>query len=205
MSNVDGKQERKIRDGNDGEDRGLSHVADEFDIEMPDGTIKKGYVALGDPRNPHAGELLSEDDEKRIDSEGAEVVKGIPWSEGSTGLYLVVGAAPGGIRLDRKSPGASRLTVPQTITKGPNLCISVGCTMGRPTVLEDCVAACLELPVDLAQDPHKIQYVTEWISHSAIEALAAYGLKWDMQVSGFKELAVAVAKASEQAIAAWRL
>jgi hypothetical protein len=225
MSNVDGKaaagpqptQEaprpspglsagHRTRTGVTDDRRGTSVVADEIEILDDDGkVISRGYVGLGDPRNPYNGELLSEGEEKRIDAAGDLVVEGLPWSQTGTGLYLIVGAAPGGIKLDRKSPGASLLPVSQSVTKGANLHVSVGCTLGKPTVLNDCVAASLELPVDLAQDPMKIQYVTEWVAHTAIESLGAYGLKWDMQVSSFAQLAAAVAGASENAIAAWRL
>ncbi len=180
-------------------------IIEEFEIEAPDGTIHKGHVSHGDPRNPLAGELLSADDEKRLDPEGNLVVGGLPWSESGTGLYLTVGAALGGIQLDRKSPGATALRVPSTTADIAGLEISIGCTLGKPTVMNECVAASLELPVDLAQDPMKIQYVTEWVAHTAIEALAAYGLKWDMKISAFVQLAMAVSVASEKAIGAWRL
>jgi len=184
--------------------KGLSHISDEFDIEMPDGTTKKGYVGLGDPRNPYNGQLLSEDEEKRIDAEGKHVIQGAPWSETSTDLYLSVLAAPGPVTLDRKIFGGTSVGVNTALTKGADLRVFLGTTLGRPVVGVTCYGAALELPVDLGSDPLKRRYVTEWIAHTAVEALSNYGIGFDLGHKElglvYQELAIKLSAAAEDSI-----
>jgi len=188
------------------EERGLSHVADEFEIEAPDGSKHKGYVGLGDPRNPYSGQLLTEDEEKRIDSQGNPVVNGLSWTAASTGLFLSVLAAPMQVLLDRKIFGGSTTRVPLQLTKGAQLGLFVGTTLGRPVVGVECFGACLELPVDLGRDELKRKYITEWIAHTAIEALSSFGIGFDLTHKDlgqyYQNLAMSLAAAAEDSIVA---
>lgn len=126
-------------------------------------------TGVGDPGSKHYGEVLSEAEEKQIDSKGERVVDGAPWSTVPTGLWLcVLGCKPvGPAPLGLLSTGHTRsLLVGDTL-----LAISV--TPGRPTWNRAGHGVCLELPADLGRDGLKQTYVTEWLVETAREIFTA--------------------------------
>jgi len=47
-------------------------------------------VGQGDPSGKYFGQILSSDEEKRVDEKGELVVHGKTWGEAQTGLYLTL-------------------------------------------------------------------------------------------------------------------
>ena len=67
-----------------------------------------------DPKHPVAGtghpgfqEMLSADEEKKVDEKGMPVVLGLPWSAAKTGLYITLCVSRGRIKHDRPVHGLS--------------------------------------------------------------------------------------------------
>lgn len=134
-------------------------------------------AGVGDPSSPLYGQVLSSEDEKRIDDKGCPVISGLPWSEAGTGVYISVLAAKCLPSADRKTLGGGTCSVPSSVKgayKGP-LNLAVFTTLGRPSFNHGYVGACLELPSDLAKDELKKQYLIEWLVHTVSESLGLYG------------------------------
>jgi len=155
-------------------------------------------AVIGHPNDPNRGQLLSADDEKRVDDKGRPVVDGLLWSNARTGLYLFVGGSSGPLMADRPIYGARGLHLKNTK-------LSVGVTRGRPVFNTDCWGACLELPSDLARDGLKRQYVAEWIGHTAAEALGELQVELAGHAESIEKVAVWLCQSAEEAITQARL
>jgi hypothetical protein len=154
-------------------------------------------IGHGNPGSPLFGQVLSEEDEKRVDDMGEEVVKGKVWSESGTGVYLSVALHT------REKAGPLKPLVAQVdidLTKaGPkDWTLTLGAGYGKPTFSHPVVGACLELPEDLALDLLKKQYVVEWLVNTIDEALKnrELGIRTDAR----KHFAAAVAEAASASI-----
>jgi hypothetical protein len=124
------------------------------------------HVGSGDPSGKYFGEMLSEDEEKRVDEKGRKVVEGLTWGLASTGLYLTL-FAPKNPR-DFSSPYGEVLA----LTDRCYLWMDVG--RGRVKTPVEGVGLCLELPSDLGSDALKAQYVSEWVIATVKEILAGF-------------------------------
>ena len=127
-------------------------------------------VKWGHPNDPNRGQLLTEDDEKRMDAEGRPIVDGLSWSEAATGLYLFVGVADGPLTFGARVSGASAERIP-----GTSKWMSVGVLNGKASADKHWAGASLEIPSDLGRDHLKQKYVAEWVADTAAEALALTG------------------------------
>jgi hypothetical protein len=119
--------------------------------------------------HPDFQEMLSADDEKRVDEKGRAVVDKEVWSRTGTSLYLTIAACKSPLLVDRHYQGAVKVVFGDTRL----VCIA---TMGKPVLGTENVGAALEIPSDLGDDPLKSKYVTEWIIETMKEAAAAYHL-----------------------------
>ena len=157
---------------------------------------------IGDPSSPLYGQLLSVEDEKRLDPQGREVVRGLPWSEVRTGLYLVVFVSSAIPRPDLKTLGGSWSPVPAKLCSGNkrNRVITVGTFLDRPKMGPPGHGAALELPSDLARDTLKKQYVIEWLVATTYEALIGAGINLDGDRDKLEELVLWVSMTAEDAI-----
>lgn len=109
-------------------------------------------------------EVLTAEEEKKLDEHGKRVVNGEPWSYVPTGLYLTIfGNRPSLERL-----GCDRAFVGQSL-RMEELLLTVCTSAGKPTFNADGWGASLELPADLARDALKKQYVTEWMIETTRE------------------------------------
>lgn len=122
-------------------------------------------VGIGDPTKP----TLTAEEEKRVDADHNPIVDGLVWSEASTDIFLTIfgtkdGAGPIGI---------NKRAVGETLDLGNGLRILLATTVGKPTFSLEGWGASLELPVDLARDPLKMQYVMEWLIDTTQEVLVA--------------------------------
>jgi len=123
-------------------------------------------VGQGDPTGKYYGQVLTEEEEKRVDEKGERVVYGLPWSRAKTGLYLSL-FAPKDPR-EFTSPYGSTVRLTDKVL----LWIDVG--VGRVRCPVEGAGLCLELPSDLGQDPLKARYVTEWIIETVKEILGGF-------------------------------
>jgi hypothetical protein len=160
--------------------------------------IKTG---VGDPSNPYFGQLLSAEDEKRIDEKGRPIVEGKPWSGASTGLWLTVACAPtmGGAEHAGSPLGGDWLPVSLGLSTY-GLKLGVHTTLGRPKFSGTVAGSCMELPSDLASDSIKRKYVVEWLKETCAEALALYGCDVTSKRSAYSDLGLSVATVAEDAI-----
>lgn len=159
--------------------------------------IKTG---VGDPSSPFYGQLLSQEDENRLDPAGSPVVEGDTWGESSTGLYLTIAVTKGGFGgSSRATLGGAYTPVSLRLSSQP-LTIACISTMGKPSFPVRSAGASLELPGDLARDKHKRQYVVEWIKDTAAEALALYGVDLSKDKDAYQALGLTVALMAEDAI-----
>jgi len=162
-------------------------------------------VGVGHPDDPYRGQLLSVDDERRIDEKGELVVRGVPWSEAGTGLWLTVAVGAGLLAAHVPAHSGKSMSISPRLVRGADMRIFVGTFRDvKPRWQGTVTGACLELPHDLGRDDIKHKYVTEWLAHTVIESLALIGLGFDM---GHKELgeeyqtlALMAAMAAEDAI-----
>ena len=153
-------------------------------------------VGVGDPSSPYFGQLLSEEDEAKLDNKGEPIVEGDRWGDCSTGMYLVVAVGANNnpfTLLDRKSLGGG------TFPFG-RVQITVVTTEGKPRFTQTVAGACLELPVDLGRDELKRRYVVEWLTDTAAEALAMNGVDLGGHPGLYKQLGLQVAVTAENAI-----
>ena len=125
-------------------------------------------------------------DPKKIDDTGRPIVRGKPWSECSTGLFLNVMVTHSEITLDRKWTGRN------VYLAASNLWLNISSTMGRPISIEAMWGSCLEIPSDLGQDPLKQQYVTEWFISTVSESVTLAGGDAFQMASARKEMVDAV-------------
>lgn len=178
-------------------------------VELRDDTGKLvglADVGVGDPTSPYHGQLLSVEDELRIDEKGQKVVEGLTWGEAKTGLYLAIalGAGPMVALVPQRS--GTSMPVPAGIVSGADMRLCVGCWLDKPpTFGKPVVGAAIELPSDLGRDSIKRRYVTEWIAHTTVEAFAERGIAWNMRHDRlgpeFVKMATMVCMAAEDAIA----
>ena len=161
-----------------------------------DPSIKTG---VGNPLSPYNNELLSAEDEKRIDDKGNLITQGQLWSEAGTGIYLSVlihnrakvhAATPMVAQVDLDITNAVVSTNP-----GRHWSMSLMTGVGKPRFMHDTFGASLELPMDLAEDATKRQYVTEWITNTALEAVSGCDLY--MRKDSAKQLGLGVADAAQ--------
>ena len=162
-------------------------------------------VGVGDPNNPYRGQLLSVDDERRLDEKGRPVVTGLPWSEAKTGLWFTIAAGAGNLSALTPAYSGTSMSVPQRVVSGADCRIFVGCFRDqKPRFGQPVHGAAIELPSDLGQDEIKRKYLTEWIAHTTIEALAGLGIAFRMDDPDlgveFVKMATMVTMAAEAAI-----
>jgi len=178
-----------------------------FDLETALGRdIRTG---VGDPRSRYFGQLLSEEDEKRLGADDEVIATHELWSKAQTDLYLTIGVS-------RNAPASKAVLGGQVIPSSvavvdlPNKCSLRICTShGKPEILygtrqHPFMGASLELPSDLGRDEAKRAYVSEWITNTFQEAITGQGLEWN----GGPETASAiqwVVVASQRAIEAAKL
>ena len=114
-------------------------------------------TGVGDPGSKFYGELLSSEEEKKIDSSGELVVSKAPWSLVPTDLYLsIVGTRTQvSVACDRAFRGDS-LWLGNTL-------LTVVVTTGKPKFISEVWGLALQLPSDLGQDALKQDYLTQWV------------------------------------------
>lgn len=156
----------------------------------------KPIVGQGHPLDPNRHQVLSQDDEKRIDDKGRPIVEGKLWSDCSTGLYLVVALHSQTMRCDRVIKGQTEVDTQKDFK------LTLGVTLGRPTFGVPVVGACLEIPEDLGTDKIKQQYVSEWLADTVFEAFDDRGVVLKSDETFTINLIECVAHASDSAIAA---
>ena len=78
-----------------------------------------------DPKHPVAGvghpnfqQMMSADDEKKVDEKGMPVVLGLPWSAAATGLYITLCVSRGKVKPDRTVHGLS-MELPSDLARDP--------------------------------------------------------------------------------------
>jgi hypothetical protein len=134
------------------------------------------HTGVGNPLDPYNDELLSEEDEKRLDDKGRLVVHGKPWSAVPTGEYLwtalwLAGHPNGDItQLVPGGRGQSNIYLGDACQDTP-WSLSLGISPGKPRFNIPTVGACLEVPDDLGDDPLKQRYVIEWLVDTVHESL----------------------------------
>ena len=115
-------------------------------------------VGMGLPGEPK--ELLTAREEKSLDDKGRLVVHKEPWSYVPTDLYLTVWVSEergaGVVKCERPMTGGS-------ILLGFGHVMMITGTQGKPAFDQNGWGVSLELPSDLASDPLKKSYVTEWV------------------------------------------
>lgn len=162
-------------------------------------------VGVGDPDDPYRDQLLSVEDERRLDSKGRSVVQGKLWSEAPTGLWLTVALGGGPLASLQMPVGGTSLSVPAGIVSGADYRLFVGTFRDtKPTFGVPTVGACLELPDDLGRDEIKRKYVTEWLAHTTVECFQKMGIEWNMNHetlgAEYVRMATMVCMAAEDAI-----
>jgi hypothetical protein len=130
------------------------------DKTKPDPNIRTGQ---GNPASRHYGELLSEEDEKRIDADDRIVVDEKLWGQASTGMYLSLY----GTR-DEAPVQCDRIMSGQSLWLG-NTLLTVSVTLGKPKWDKEGFGLALEVPDDLGRDPSKQDYVTQWVIETTKE------------------------------------
>ena len=162
---------------------------------MNDNTIETG---VGNPLSPYSDELLSAEDEKRIDDKGRLITTGLLWSEAATDYYLWT-ALWVGDELTQLVPGGKAQSDIDLgkVYKG-NWKLSIGISLGKPRFNKPTVGAAFELPMDLGEDEVKRQYIAKWLSETIAESLQERGLPMDKERLG--DLGILVAQAANRAI-----
>jgi hypothetical protein len=130
------------------------------DKSKADPNIRSG---VGNPASRHYGELLSVEDEKRIDADDRIVVEKRLWGEAGTGVYLSIL----GTRTE-KPVVADRDTSAQSLWLG-NTMLTIACSAGKPRWKHEYFGLCIELPDDLGSDPSKQDYLTQWVIETTKE------------------------------------
>jgi len=162
-------------------------------------------VGVGHPDDPYRGQLLSVDDERRLDEKGELVVRGLPWSEAPTGLWFTIAAGTGALTSLTPAYSGTSMSIPPRIVSGADGRVFVGVFRDRkPRFGQPVCGAAIELPSDLGQDDIKRKYLTEWIAHTTIEALGGIGIAFRMDDPNlgveFTKIATMVTWAAEDAI-----
>ena len=155
------------------------------------------HTGVGNPLSPYNMEVLSEDDEKRVDDKGNLVAEGKLWSEAGTGMYLsVVLHNRAVMHAATKVEAQVDMNIKDAVYgNGRYWTLSLTTGVGKPRFMHNAFGASLELPVDLADDSVKRQYTTEWLCDTVLESLAGCGLKLKKDAS--KQLGLAVADAAQ--------
>jgi hypothetical protein len=125
-----------------------------------DPSIRTG---VGDPTSRYYGELLSEEEEKRIDADDRVIVDKNLWSEGRTDVWLSIY----GTRTEREV-GCDRPYSGQSLWLG-NTMLTVAVTDGKPRWNQEGFGLALELPADLGSDDSKRDYLTQWVVETTKE------------------------------------
>ena len=117
----------------------------------------------GNPASRHYGELLSSEEEKRIDADDRVVVDRLLWGKAATGLYLTLYGTryDEPVQVDREMSG-------QSLWLG-NTLLTVAVTLGKPRWWREGFGLSLELPSDLGSDESKQDYVTQWVIETTKE------------------------------------
>ena len=162
-------------------------------------------VGVGDPTSPVHGQLLSVEDEKRLDADGKEVVRGKLWSESHTGLFLTIALGEGPMVALAPQRSGTSFSVPAGIVHGADYRLFVGVFDNKPpTWGKPVVGAAIELPDDLGQDEIKRKYLTEWIAHTTVECFENRGIRFQMNHEklgvAFTKMAAMVCMAAEDSI-----
>ena len=118
-------------------------------------------AGVGDPSSKYFGEMLSAEEEKRIDEKGELVVHGKAWGEAATGLYLTLFAP--------KVPRDFKVPYGEVLPLNDRTLLWMDAGLGRPRAPAEGYGISLELPSDLGRDPLKARYVSEWIIETVKE------------------------------------
>ena len=159
-----------------------------------DDTIKTG---VGNPLSPYTNELLSEEDEKRVDDKGQLVTRGNLWSASGTGTFIWT-ALWVGQEITQLVPGGRGQTDIDLGNLWRSWNLSIGLSEGRPRFNRPTGGAALEVPYDLAEDDIKRQYVAEWLSETGAESFQERDLV--VPKDKMKDLAMAVSVSANRAI-----
>lgn len=154
-------------------------------------------TGVGNPLSPYTGELLSEEDEKRLDEKGHLVVRGLTWGEASSGIYLTVA-------LHERSTSDSLIKLKKAVDidlsniSSKKATLTLATSVGKPVFSHSTIGAALELPSDLANDDIKRQYVIEWLVNTVDESLKKYSAY--ISERNVKDFSKAIAEAAESAV-----
>ena len=162
------------------------------------------HTGMGNPSDPNFRKLLTAEEERSVDDKGDLVSEGLLWGDAGTGKYLVV--ALGRSVLSEYTEflfNRSRADIDLSKIFGVPAIMTIASAGGLPRWLQPCQGACLEIPADLAEDPIKRQYVTEWLVETVKESLGNVGLT--MNKHRLTKVGAAVADAANIAIAGARL
>jgi hypothetical protein len=165
-------------------------------VSNKESTFPDPIVGQGHPLDPNRGQVLSEDDEKRMDDQGRPIAEGLLWGKAGTGLYLCIAVTKGIPWVDRPLIGGTHTDVSKKLR------LTLGVAHGRPRLQQEFWGAALELPVDLGRDKVKRQYVVEWLKDTVLEAIEACesATGAPARAGSVTELGLWVAAAAETAI-----
>jgi hypothetical protein len=155
-------------------------------------------TGVGNPLSPYTDELLSVDDEKRIDDKGLKVAEGLLWSEAKTDQYLWIALWKGSELTQLVPGGRNQSDIDVSNVWGGNWQLSLGMSQGKPRFNKPTVGAAIEIPLDLGEDSIKQQYFGEWVSTTVVEALQDRQLP--IEPSKVGDLGILVARAADRAI-----
>jgi hypothetical protein len=144
------------------------------------------------------------EEERSVDEKGDKVSEGMLWADAGTGKYLVVALARQPLaEYTEYLYNRARADINLSKIFGVPATLTVATASGLPRWMQPCQGACLEIPADLAEDPIKRQYVTEWLVETVKESCANVGLKFNKH--RLKKVGAAVADAANIAIAGAKL
>lgn len=149
-------------------------------------------AAMGHPDPNHPSNRFKDDAAKLVDWEGRPVVRGLPWGEAGSGLWLFVAVSEAAPPTPTAADGAKAPRVARWSVGG--VWFTVGCTEGRPSWPSGRVFGnAMELPHDLARDELKKTLVMDWLRDMAQECCLEAALNM-----GFKGLPGTSAEASDK-------
>jgi hypothetical protein len=160
-----------------------------------DREIKTG---VGNPLDPYNDELLSVEDEKRLDDKGRLVVHGKPWSSASTGLFLWSALWVGDEITQLVPGGKGQSDIDLSGLYKRKWTLSIGLSQGRPRFNLPCVGASIEVPSDIGDDSLKQKYLGEWLVATVLESLENRDLPVSKDI--MDELALKVSFSADRAI-----
>jgi hypothetical protein len=154
-------------------------------------------TGVGNPLSPYTEELLSVEDEKRLDDKGDLITSGLLWSQSHTDTYMWI-ALWRGTELTQLVPGGKGQSDISLEMLWSGWSLSIGISPGRPRFNLGTIGAALEVPSDLGEDPIKSQYIAEWIGDTIAECLGTAGLRTSSDK--LKDLGLLVSTAADRAI-----